>query len=130
MINPAKSLNVVWPGFSWFRPDRGLQIVVTIIDTIRSDTYKQVMKVATVREFRDKATAYFKDDEPILVTRHGKVTGLYLPIDHPDGLPIELRKELLVRFGNAISRSLKAKGITEEKLISDFNAFKKARRRR
>ena len=59
MINPAKSLNVVWPGFSWFRPDRGLQIVVTIIDTIRSDTYKQVMKVATVREFRDKATAYF-----------------------------------------------------------------------
>jgi hypothetical protein len=34
------------------------------------------MKVATVREFRDKATSYFKEEEPVLVTRHGKVTGL------------------------------------------------------
>jgi hypothetical protein len=25
------------------------------------------MKVATVREFRDKATSYFKDEEPILL---------------------------------------------------------------
>ncbi|MBI5203370.1 MAG: hypothetical protein HZA11_00460 [Nitrospirae bacterium] len=88
------------------------------------------MKVATVREFRDKATAYFRDEEPILVTRHGKVTGLYLPIEHPESFPIELRKELLVRFGEAIGRSLAKKGITEEKLIAGFNTFKKTRRRR
>ncbi len=88
------------------------------------------MKVATVREFRDKATAYFKEDEPVLVTRHGKVTGLYLPIEHPESFPLELRKEMLIRLGEAISRSLAKKGITEEKLLADFNTFKKTRRRR
>ncbi|MBI5026655.1 MAG: hypothetical protein HZC12_08050 [Nitrospirae bacterium] len=88
------------------------------------------MKVATVREFRDKATSYFKEEEPILVTRHGKVTGLYLPIEHPESFPIELRKELVIRFGEAISRSLAKKGITEGKLLADFESFKKARRRR
>ena len=88
------------------------------------------MKVATVREFRDKATRYFKEEEPVLVTRHGKVTGLYLPIDHPESFPLELRKDLLVRLGESISRSLTRKGISEERLIADFNSFKKTRRRR
>lgn len=87
------------------------------------------MKVATVREFRDKATSYFKDEEPILVTRHGKVTGLYLPIEHPESFPLELRKELLIRLGELISRSLKKKGISEENLLADFETFKKTRRR-
>jgi len=87
------------------------------------------MKVATVREFRDKATSYFKGEEPILVTRHGKVTGLYLPIEHPENFPLELRKELLIRLGESISRSLDKKGITEEKLLADFASFKKTRRR-
>jgi hypothetical protein len=88
------------------------------------------MKVATIREFRDKATSYFKEGEPILVTRHGKVTGLYLPIEHPEHFPLELRKDLLVRLGESISRSLAERGISEEKLLSDFDAFKKTRRRR
>ena len=88
------------------------------------------MKIATVREFRDKATTYFKNDKPILITRHGKVTGLYLPIEHPESFPWELRKDILIRLGESISRSLEEKGITEEKLLADFNAFKKTRRRR
>ncbi|MEK6655806.1 MAG: hypothetical protein AABY58_00030 [Nitrospirota bacterium] len=88
------------------------------------------MKVATVREFRDKTTTYLKEEEPILVTKQGKVTGLYLPIEHPETIPLELRKELLIRIGRSISRSLEKKGITEEKLLADFNAFKKTRRRR
>jgi hypothetical protein len=88
------------------------------------------MKVATVREFRDKATSYFKEDEPVLVTRHGRVTGLYLPIEHPESFPLELRKDMLVRIGEFIGRSLAKKGITEEKLIAGFQSFKKTRRRR
>ena len=88
------------------------------------------MKVATVREFRDKATSYFKEDEPVLVTRHGRVTGLYLPIEHPESFPLELRKDMLVRLGEFIGRSLAKKGITEEKLIAGFQSFKKTRRRR
>ena len=88
------------------------------------------MKIATIREFRDKATSYFKEEEPVLVTRHGKVTGLYLPMEHPDNFPFELRKEILVRLGEYISRSLEKKGIEEEKLLAGFESFKKNRRRR
>jgi len=88
------------------------------------------MKVATVREFRDRATRYFKEEEPILVTRHGKVTGLYLPIEHPESFPLELRKDLLIRIGDSISRSLAEKGISEEKLLADFKTFTQTRRRR
>lgn len=88
------------------------------------------MKIATVREFRDKATIFFKEEEPVLVTRHGKVTGLYLPIEHPEGFPLELRKDILTRLGESISRSLAKKGISEERLLADFDSFKKTRRRR
>jgi len=88
------------------------------------------MKIATVREFRDKATNYFKDEEPILVTRHGKVTGLYLPIQHPESFPLELRKDLLVRLGDSIGHALEKQGVSEQKLLTDFDAFKKRRRRR
>ena len=88
------------------------------------------MKVATVREFRDKATSYFNGDEPVLVTRHGKVTGLYLPIEHPESFPLELRKDLLVSIGESISRSLAQKGVSAAKLLADFDTFKKTSRRR
>ena len=82
------------------------------------------MKVATVREFRDKATSYFKEDEPVLVTRHGRVTGLYLPIEHPESFPLELRKDMLVRIGEFIGRSLAKKGITEENSLQASSPLK------
>jgi len=111
--------------------------VVTIVDiiclrryTLANRVKESYMKVATVREFRDKATSYFREEEPILVTRHGKVTGLYLPLDHPESFPLELRKDLLVRIGDSIGRSLTKKGISEEKLLADFDTYKKTRRRR
>jgi len=108
--------------------------MVTIVDIIDFSRYtsvkEQYMKVATVREFRDKATSYFKEEEPVLVTRHGKVTGLYLPIEHPENFPFELRTDLLVRIGESIGRSLAEKGISEEKLLADFQTFKQTRRRR
>jgi len=108
--------------------------MVTIVDIIFLSRYNSVkeynMRVATVREFRDKATRYFKEEQPVLVTRHGKVTGLYLPIEHPESFPLELRKDLLVRIGDSVSRSLAKKGISEERLLADFKTFKKTRRRR
>jgi len=88
------------------------------------------MKVASVKEFKDKATQYLKDEEPVIVTRHGKVAGMYLPIEHPESFPFDLRKELIISLGRTISRSLEEKGISEEKLIEDFKTFKKTRRRR
>jgi hypothetical protein len=88
------------------------------------------MKFTTVREFKDNAKSYFREEQPVLVTRHGKVTGLYLPIEHPENFPLELRKDLLVRIGESISRSLAARGVSEGKLLADVKTFKQIRRRR
>lgn len=88
------------------------------------------MRITNVREFRNKATAIFKQDEPIIITRHGKVVGLFLPLEDSDRLPVELRTELLRKFGEYISKSLEMKGVTEGEILEDFESFKKGRRRR
>lgn len=66
-------------------------------------------------------------DEPVLVTRAGRVSGLYLPLEEP-GLPDDLRRELLSLLGRHISESLEAQGITEEEIQEDFDAHRRRRR--
>jgi len=87
------------------------------------------MNITTIKKFIDKATIFLKSTEPTLVTRNGMIAGPYLPIE-PDSFPFALRKELIDKLGESISRSLEDKGITEEKLIEEFEAFKKNRSRR
>lgn len=48
------------------------------------------MKIANIREFRDKAISFLKDDETVLITKHGKVTGLLYPIKDSDKIPEKL----------------------------------------
>ena len=88
------------------------------------------MKVASVREFRNQATRLMKDRELVFVTRHGKVTSILLPLKAPAAIPIELRRELLEQAGKAIASHLKAKGVTERRVLRDFETFKTPRRRR
>ncbi|MFQ5893163.1 MAG: hypothetical protein ACE5H5_02515 [Nitrospinota bacterium] len=88
------------------------------------------MKITTVRDFRNKATAYLKAEEPVLITRHGRVAGLLLPLQDPEHLPVDLRRELLARFGEYLSKSLEARGISEKEILEDFEASRKTRRRR
>ena len=88
------------------------------------------MKVASVREFRNQATRLMKERELVFVTRHGKVTSILLPLRAPAAIPVELRRELLEQLGKAIGWHLKAKGVTERRVLRDFESFKKRRRRR
>lgn len=86
------------------------------------------MRLATVKEFRDKATAMLHSTDPILITRHGKAAGLYIPLEDVDSLPLELRKELQTAIAESVRRSLEAKGITEEEILEDFERFRTAQR--
>jgi len=45
------------------------------------------MKIANIREFRNKVITFLKDDESVLITKHGKVTGVLYPIKESDTLP-------------------------------------------
>jgi hypothetical protein len=57
------------------------------------------MKVAGIREVRAKTAVLFGSGEPVLVTNYGKVFGVYVPMDKPDRLLDDLRKELTAVLG-------------------------------
>ncbi len=86
------------------------------------------MRIAGIRELRARSAALLGGDEPIVVTRHGRVSGVYLPLEDPDRLPTDLRRELSAVLGRHLSRLLAAQRITEQKLAGDFRAYRKRRR--
>ena len=86
------------------------------------------MKVAGIRELRAKSAALFGSGEPVLVTRHGKVSGVYVPLDEPDRLPDDLRRELVAVLGRHLSKMLERKGVTEREIVEDFHAYRQRRR--
>ncbi len=86
------------------------------------------MKIAGVRHLRAKSADLLGGGEPVLVTRHGHVSGVYLPLDEPDRLPLDLRLELAAVLGRYLSKLLEAQGVTEKRLEKDFRAYRKRRR--
>jgi hypothetical protein len=87
------------------------------------------MKTATVREFRDQATKLLKEEEPVIVTRRGKIVGFFLPAAGK-ALPLEIKKELFYTLTTEIRATMKEQGIAEEAVLADFEKARKARRRR
>lgn len=87
------------------------------------------MKTATVRQFRDRATSLFKQEEPIIVTRRGKIIGFFLPASG-EALPLEIKKDLFSTLTGEIRASMKNHHLTEDAILADFEKTRKARRRR
>ena len=73
-----------------------------------------------VREFRENSAQYLQGVQPIAVTRHGKVIGLYFPLP-PDQ---EETKRAFARLGEAVDRVRAESGLTEEELGDHFNMRK------
>jgi antitoxin (DNA-binding transcriptional repressor) of toxin-antitoxin stability system len=86
------------------------------------------MKIAGIRELRAKAAALLGGSEPVLITRHGKVSGVYVPLDSPDTIPDDLRREMATVVGNHLHRMLKKKKATEKKILEDFDDHRRRRR--
>ncbi len=88
------------------------------------------MKIAGIRELRADFKGILSAGEPILVTRHGRVSGVYVPLDEPDRIPDDLRKDIVRVLGEHLSRQLDAAGVSEEDVLDDFDAHRRRRRRR
>jgi hypothetical protein len=88
------------------------------------------MKMAGIREVRAKCAGYLGGSEPFLVTKHGKVSGVYIPLESPDRLPDDWRREIGKSLSHYLARLLELKGITERDVGEDFRAFRGSRRRR
>jgi len=86
------------------------------------------VKVAGMRELRAKSAALFGSGEPVLVTRHGRVFGVYVPLDEPDRLPDDLRRELAGVVGRHLAKVLERKGVAERDITEDFDAHRRRRR--
>ena len=85
------------------------------------------MRISTVREFRDHATGLLRSTDPVLVTRRGRLAGIFLPWKE-NSLPIDLRRQLFSMLTSAVARQIKLKGLTEEDILQDFARWRKGRR--
>ena len=86
------------------------------------------MKVAALREVEAGVPALLDGAEPILVTRQGKISGLYVPLEDPSQIPQDLRRDLISAVGRYLSGVLEEKGVSEEEILEDFDAFRRRRR--
>jgi hypothetical protein len=85
------------------------------------------MRISTVREFRDNATGLLRSKDPILVTRRGRLAGVFFPRPE-ESLPIELKRELFSVLSSEVARELKKRQISEKDVLRDFKSWRKKRR--
>ena len=55
------------------------------------------MKMTTVREFRKRVATLMREGDTALITRHGKPSGLFLPLGEGVEIPMDLRMALVER---------------------------------
>ncbi len=76
------------------------------------------MKSIGIREFRDKASHYLASQEMLAVRRHGKLIGLYIPIQQSEDE--EIRKALDC-LGETVEKVLGQSDLDEESLSNGLN---------
>jgi antitoxin (DNA-binding transcriptional repressor) of toxin-antitoxin stability system len=73
------------------------------------------MRHVGVREFKDKATALLGAGETLVIERHGKPVGFYIPMVAKDRAA---GREALERLGETIEAILERTGLTEDDLVA------------
>ena len=87
------------------------------------------MRISTVREFRDQATGLLRSKDPILVTRRGRIAGVFFPCPGLS-IPLELKREMFAMLSGAVAREIKKKGLTEKGILVDLERWRKEHRGR
>jgi len=81
------------------------------------------MKITSVREFRDNASGLLRSKDPILVTRRGRLAGVFFP--RPEAsLPLELKRELFSVLSSEIARQVRKRRLSEEEIVADFRSWR------
>ena len=76
-----------------------------------------MIKRVGVREFKDKATALIAEEKGLVIERHGKPVGFYIPIPKKDKTKA---KESAERLERTIENVLERIGMTREELVEFF----------
>lgn len=80
-----------------------------------------------MREFREQLAQYLESEVPIAVTKHGRTVGLYIPVRHK---PAEEDLAALWEAGRRLDEWLARQGVTEDELVTEFKARRKAGQRK
>ena len=85
------------------------------------------MKIATLRDFRDRATTMLRSRDLVLITRDGLPAGFFVPWDQPE-LPDDVKRGIYVGLSQRARKEMKAKRVTEQEVLADFRVARRARR--
>lgn len=86
------------------------------------------MRIAGIRELRSRTASLLGGKEPVIVTNHGKISGLFLPLEDSEHIPTDLRVELARVLGKYLANVAQHRGLTERDIQKDFNAYRRGRR--
>ena len=71
--------------------------------------------------------AILRSKDPILVTRRGRLAGVFFP--RPEAsLPVEFKRELFATLSSAIARQLQKRGLKEEEIVAELQLWRKGKR--
>ena len=87
------------------------------------------MKMASVNEFRSGLADMMDGEETIVVTRHGKLKGFYIPW-YQDNVPLEIKRAAFKNYRKELDKAFKEVEIDEKEMIADFAKFRRNRRNR
>ena len=85
------------------------------------------MKISTEREFRDDTAGMLRAKDPILVTRRGRLAGIFFPRPETT-LPVELKREMFSVLSAKVARQISKRGLSEDEILADFQSWRKKRR--
>lgn len=86
------------------------------------------MRISTVREFRDNASGMLRSKDPILVTRRGRLAGIFFPRPETT-FPLELKREMFSVLSAEVGRQLKARRLNENDVLADFDGWRETKRK-
>lgn len=84
------------------------------------------MKTASIKDFRQHLAEMVDQDEPVMLTRHGRPLGFYIPWTDSANLPIEIKRESFIN--NEALRKKLFGHIEEKDLMEDFAQWRQERR--
>ncbi len=82
------------------------------------------MRTVGVREFRDQATSMMGAGETLVIERHGKPIGFFVPVTATDR---RAGRQALGRLGAALEPILEATGLEEDEFVAELSRQQRKR---
>lgn len=83
------------------------------------------MENVSIKEFKNNLTKLIREKGTLVIQRHGKSVGLYVPLEDVEKLPVDIKLQIFSEAVGLIRKQMKKKGITEKQVLKDFERYKR-----